>query len=960
MNLHTHLLLIIFGILFSINHGTSQTYLLENFEEPIADSWNEYVNDAFQWDTLNGGYKGHPKTAKQGNLNAIYQVVSYEQPSTILAMPAANLKYAIQPELTFFHAQEERVGNQDILEVLYKLGKDSAWRSIKEYTNSTPYNTWVERNIQLPDSARSDSCIIGFKATSNNGFGVCIDSVRIVERGEQAMSVDTVTFNQDFDQHVISQSPDNPIMRIGIEITGNIDTLALDSIDLKSSNTDDNDIQEQGVSLYYTDEPFFTNKNKIDSNITITNGNILFDNLNVKLPTGFSYFWVTYDIDSDSTHEIHQNTIDAYVEADAIRIGGSTYPSETIHPEGNRTILEALFYDDFETDKGWVLTGEFERDAPRGLGGENYGNADPTSALIGSNVIGTDLTGLGSNDGKYEPGISKDAYSATTQTIDGGYYRNLTLIFNRWLNIDVVNNDTASLYYSIDDGATWEPIWHNSEAGATIERDWNRVTYQLPPETEYESQFKLRVALGPTDGSRNYSGWNIDKFAIIGDYIATDLAVTDITSPVDGCGHSSTDTIIARVKNNGADTIYAPVPLVCSPDGGTTIIRDSIYNDLVPGQDTLYTFTKTVDLSEPGLYNQFYVRADLANDEYRGNDTSHTNIYAPATYELPYNYDFEENENDFWESGGTNNSWEWGIPSGSVITPDEGASDHTWITNMDGTYNNNENSFVSSPCFDFKEKDFPVITLRIYSDGQPGEDGAHFQYSLDEGLTWKNVDTLFYNSNFNWEWYNNLDTIEGINAPGWDQINSGWYEVKTFLPAEITNKENIKFRVHFGSNNSNRSEGFAFDDIQIFNAPDDVGIDTIYMPQSQCEPSASTFPVVGIKNYGLDSINAGDTIPLGIDMQIGSEPTISTFDTCVVTEAIPPDSIYQYTFSKSINLEDLANYSISAYTPYWRKTRAFITQRLPMTPLQNKLTFTVIPPLTLARTSIRWNPTHLP
>jgi len=899
--------------LLTLHVGHSQIYLSENFEHAIPEEWNEYVNDNFKWDTLDGGYLGHPQSAKQGETNAIFQVTSNQQPSTILALPSADLTYAIKPDLSFFHAQEERSDNQDILEVFYKLGADSTWKLLKEYTNPTSYNEWLQRNIQLPDSALTDSCIIGFKATSNNGFGVCIDSVRIVERGEESRELDTITFNQDFEEPVISESQENPILRIGVEVTGNKDTLVLDSIGLRASNTSDDDIQENGVNLFYTDEPFFSNKNKVDSNVTITNGNIVFDNLNYFLPTGYTYFWVTYDIARDSTHEIHENTIDAYIESNAITINGSTYPSETIHPEGERTILEAILYDDFNTDKGWTLTGEFERDEPQGLKGTSYGNADPSSALIGTKVLGTDLTGLGSSAGSYETNLSHDEYSATSKTINCNYTRNLKLIFNRWLNVEVIDNDTASIYYSIDNGDTWNLFWLNPTTGSVTEIDWNRVSYELPKEVEYQSEVKIRFGIGSTNDSKNYTGWNIDKFALIGDYVAIDVSVTDITRPVDGCGHSSEDTIIARIENTGADTVFSPIPLITSPDGGTTIVKDTLFADLPPGKDTLYKFRERVDLSEPGLYDEFYVHTDLENDEYRKNDTSYTTIYAPPTYQLPYSYDFEDDENDFWEPGGTYSSWEWGIPSGSTISPDEGTDDHSWITNMDGNFNNNENSFVASPCFDFQEKYYPVIELQVYSAGNPDEDGAHVQYSVDGGITWSNVDTLFY-EDFNWDWYNNLDTIEGINAPGWDENNSGWYTAKTFLPVEVTDENDVKFRVHFGSNASGTSEGLAFDDIRIFNAPEDVGIDSIFVPQTQCEPSDSVYPVVSIKNFGLDSIDVGDSIPVGIEMQYETDPTVSVFDTCVVSEQVPPDSTYEFSLDKTLDLSTIGNYSLTAYT----------------------------------------------
>jgi hypothetical protein len=921
MNFLKKIILSITAIVLSFHIGLSQIYLNENFEEAIPDDWNEYIKpetDGYKWDTLNGGgMEGrHPKLPKQGELNAIFRVVSDKQPATMMVLPAADLEYAIKPDLNFFHAQEEQAGDHDILEVYYKLGKAGEWRFLDDYKNKTPYNTWVERNIQLPDSALTDSCIIGFKGISNSGFGVCIDSVKIIERGEVTREVDTITFDQSFKQDVFSESTDNPIFKIGIEVTGNTDTLVLDSIGLKSSNTNDDDIQKDGVSLYYTDEAFFSTKNKIDSNVTITNGNIVFDSLDYSLPTGYSYFWITFDIDSDTTHQIHRNTIDAYVEKDAIQIGNSTYPSKTIHPNGDRTIIESIFYDAFNTDKGWTLTGEFERDIPQGLHGTSYGNSDPSAALTGQKIIGTDLTGINSEKGSYESDLSKDQYSATTKTINCNYYRNLKLFFSRWLNVQVIDKDTASIYYSIDNGNTWNLFWQNPSDGSLTEIDWNRVSYELPKEVEYQNEVKIKFALGGTDDTKNYTGWNIDKFALIGNYIANDLAVTDISKPVSGCGHSSEDTVIARIENTGGDTIFSPIPLECSPDGGNTTVKDSIFADLPPGKDTLYKFRKRIDLSEPGTYDKFYVTSDLANDEYHNNDTAYKVIYAPATHKLPYSYDFEDNENDFWESGGSNSSWEWGVPAGAITTidPDENDSDNSWITNKDGNFNNNENSFVTGPCFDFREKDYPVIELRIYMMGNPEEDGAHVQYSLDGGATWGNVDSLSY-QNINWDWYNNLDTITGINAPGWDENNSNeWYEVKTFLPVEVTNKNDVKFRIHFGSDGSGKSEGLAFDDISIFNAPDDVGIDTILIPKTQCAPSDEVYPKVTIKNHGLDSIDVGDTIPVGIDMQYESEPTFSVFDTCIVSSVIPPDSTYQYTFDKILNLDSIGDYSLTAYS----------------------------------------------
>ncbi|WP_148660971.1 hypothetical protein [Marinilabilia salmonicolor] len=61
-----------------------------------------------------------------------------------------------------------------------------------------------------------------------------------------------------------------------------------------------------------------------------------------------------------------------------------------------------MFFDDFETDQGWTLTGEFERGAPAG-GSGSHGNPNPTDAYSGTNVIGTDLDGAYSDYLAIEP-----------------------------------------------------------------------------------------------------------------------------------------------------------------------------------------------------------------------------------------------------------------------------------------------------------------------------------------------------------------------------------------------------------------------------------------------------------------------------------------------------------------------------------------------------------------------------
>lgn len=895
-------------------------YYYETFDDiEIPSKWNVYVESDKNWDTLDGGHStnpdipnsGNPESAYQGNANAIFYASEAGTPTTILQLPSIDLEYAIKPDLVFAHAMEEWSGDYDNLRVHFKAGEDSSWVFLEEYMNPTENDEWKIRTIELPERALQDTFILGFEGIANGGHGVCIDSVLVIERGIVPKKIDSISVNQASEESVVSESSVNPILRIDVSVSGNTGTLYLDSLTVSSLNTDDANIREDGVKLFLTQEEFFDISQQLGSAVSFENGEAHFRDIKHDFSKGTKYLWVTYDIAADSTHEIHNNVADAMIKAGNIHIGNSSYPETDQSPEGERIIKESLFYDDFETDNGWTLEGEFERDQPQGKGGWT-GYPDPEEAYQGGYVLGTDLTGLGSYLGDYEPNLSDRQYTAVSKTINADYYRDLNLTFYRWLNVEI--NDSATVDISWDNGENWHNLWRNTDF--VRDNAWRQVDFQLPDSVEYKSEVKLRFNIGPTTSDKNYSGWNIDNLSIYGNYIAHDVSVSEWISPGDGCGHTAHDTVTVRVENKAGEPTNDTIPVSCSVDGGETIVRDTIFGSIPVGEDTVFTFSSTVDLSEPKLYKNVFATTDYPEDEWTKNDTLFTEIYAPPTYELPYVYDFEDHENDFWEvsAESNNNSWEWGVPSGSTIQPEE-EDDNSWVTDLDSRYNDDERSYVVGPCFDMREQDFPVIELRIFSDSEENYDGANIQYSLHEEDNWHTIDTLTYvdRGDFNWTWYSNLDTIEALDAPGWDHRSFGWFTVRTFLPVEITNKDNVRFRVQFASNESQKYEGFAFDDIKIFNAPDDVGADSIHVPQTQCEPQ-SVFPVIGIKNFGLDSINIGDTIPVGLDVQFESNSPVTVIDTCIVDEVIPPDSVYQFTFNKSIGVDSVGTYSATAYT----------------------------------------------
>ncbi|NJO70409.1 MAG: hypothetical protein HC830_14995, partial [Bacteroidetes bacterium] len=155
--------------------------------------------------------------------------------------------------------------------------------------------------------------------------------------------------------------------------------------------------------------------------------------------------------------------------------------------------------------------------------------------------------------------------------------------------------------------------------------------------------------------------------------------------------------------------------------------------------------------SKPAIYN-IIVKVDNAADNYPKNDSVVYTLTSIPTYSLPYSTGFEK-DTSFWSSGGINPSWVQGFPRGDyILTAPEGSK--VWKTDNLGRYNLNENSYVESPCFSFSGIEKPIVDFQSSFQTQFKEDGAIFEYSLNEGATWNQIngDTL----QFTWNWYNDI------------------------------------------------------------------------------------------------------------------------------------------------------------------------------------------------------------
>ncbi len=155
-----------------------------------------------------------------------------------------------------------------------------------------------------------------------------------------------------------------------------------------------------------------------------------------------------------------------------------------------------------DTDPGWARTGQWDWGEPAGGGGE-YGNPDPTEGFTGLNVLGYNLAG------DYAASLSEQ--NLTTDAIDCSLLQAVSVRFRRYLNVEQPDYDHAYLRASTD-STTWTTIWEN---GAEITDDaWQLVEYDLSTIADGEPAVYLRWVMGATDGSWQFSGWNLDDIEI--------------------------------------------------------------------------------------------------------------------------------------------------------------------------------------------------------------------------------------------------------------------------------------------------------------------------------------------------------------------------------------------------------------------------------------------------------------
>lgn len=276
-----------------------------------------------------------------------------------------------------------------------------------------------------------------------------------------------------------------------------------------------------------------------------------------------------------------------------------------------------------------------------------------------------------------------------------------------------------------------------------------------------------------------------------------DLAMLAINSPsLPGCELTANNPISVKIKNyhnaalNNVQVSYR-------------VNNGSVVTETVPSiaanQTLDYVFNQKADLSAFIDYN-INVWVKYAGDNYATNDSILDFVIhnSPIVNTYPYWESFEADNGNYY-SQGTNNTWQWGAPVKTLISKASNGA-KAWVTNLAGTYNNNETSYLVSPCFDLTGLQNPVLSFSHIYDVELNYDYTWVEYSLD-GKNWQKLGHKDEGTN----WYDDTQNK-------WVNSQTHWHVASIDIPVKDVT---VRFRFVMSSDGGVTQEGVGIDDIRV-------------------------------------------------------------------------------------------------------------------------------------------------
>ena len=465
-------------------------------------------------------------------------------------------------------------------------------------------------------------------------------------------------------------------------------------------------------------------------------------------------------------------------------------------------------------------------------------------------------------------------------------------------NFRQFNGITDKLSLEVFNGTTWVEVWSKTtdDCGnyllAACQGNYPHAVVDISSHANATCQVRFVYFDG------NDWGWyaGVDNVQVYSPF-PNDIGVAEILGPLSGCGLGSTETVSVKIKNLGS--VAATGFSASYTINGGAAVTENVVGTIQPGDSLTYNFTTTTNLSVVGAYTvQAYT--NYTTDSNNGNDSSSTITTNEPLHTLTYSEGFESGPGG-WTTRGANNSWALGTPNSQFMTGAAGGL-NAWATNLTGPYNNNELSYLESPCFDFSGvAGSPILSFNLFRRTEANWDYVWLEASYNNGSTWNKVLAAPNATN----WYNNGTRV------AWDGNSGGWVSVETVLSG-AGGQSQAKFRFVFDSDGSSSLDGIGIDNFSI-RGPQQWDIETRALIQPvvggnvACGFGSSQTVEIEVINKGANAITSFDAGYI----YDGGAPVLQ--NNITPSSPIAPNTTYRHIFSTTVNMATPGNHSIQPW-----------------------------------------------
>ena len=396
------------------------------------------------------------------------------------------------------------------------------------------------------------------------------------------------------------------------------------------------------------------------------------------------------------------------------------------------------------------------------------------------------------------------------------------------------------------------------------------------------------------------------SFGEVEDYAITitlpsyiDAGLSGFTSPITSCGLGAAVPVTLTAYNCGGTTITS-LQLCYSLNGGPNVCETVAVN-MPPAATYTHTFTSTVNLSASGNYTltgTVTVGSDAIPVNNNLNGVVVTSI--PTVTTLPYSQNFDANDGGY-TTVGTSSSWDWGVPAATFINAAASAP-NAWVTNLSGPFNQNEMSYLVSPCFNFSGLTAdPFLSFSHIYELVGFGDAGWVEVSTNGGNTWTKLGSAATGNN----WYDDAFSESWIGTSG----NPGQWRSADHRLTGVAGNSNVRFRYAFQSDGNTEVEGFGVDNIRVKDTVFNVGVTAINSPLNGCTLGNAETVSIDITNYGTHTIS---NFPVCFRLDGGA----SVCQT--VTTPIPAGDTITFTFTTTANVSAFGPHTLVSYTDHVR------------------------------------------